>query len=828
VKVEQAIFGEHRSGHALRGASGDEIIAAELTSRLDLPDTAPPGVEWSPFVSGFPHGDRYVIARTFLDEDAPRAGMVISHALIMPLNEVVRSVNLQPLFDLLIKQGQPPAELLTVHLDLNDKIPAPSSDLIGVAGALAARAPGPVVRLGHIGFDDLIVSVWSQLWPEIRKTFAFRLSFGPSDLVEAPTPMLVCTPHALVARWQGYRITDTSVREPASLAAAMLSGHNEGAPLREFALEIGASLVSFSELPLLEQAYRLTMLETDTIENVLAAVRLVEKLSPDSKRGITGKGSLLNRLILHVNNADASGILHMRNLRLTGFEQQDKFWAEVKRWVADSSFPAMQDDGIRSIIEDATLRSGAVEEWRSAVIGGLAKASKSKRGAFASGFWRWAEAAPTITRPLVEHVELDSGLEQLLVKAAPSKLRRDAVDEVLKVAAEHGSLRLHGVAASAAYPPPQAARLQITVDRDPSVFDGVKLALRNATPAQVLTSALEVQDSRLVEIAAEAVAKSPSILARTDMREATAQKIWAAALARNLGAWQGPKNPREAFDMVLTNVLDRYTALPELVDILSQTPLADLTDFPRRVEVWTKFGGTTRRNLIQSTAEGWIERARNGMPPFGLDGDLQSAVLSSSKLDDLLNALATGRIATGVHVVAAIPAFDEQRFRRWLQIANDRNQTVPVADAEAVGRLTLDRKWYNVADDMVYLLRRGREDMRPALRVCVPLLSLITCWLHNLSSLTPSEKWESLEEVAAELYPSGPSHDDVWERSGGRNADLQWAGNGRSRWRDALNQLRRGGKGPRVDRLLHEMQTDYPQNEHLRFLARDYEFNGRR
>ena len=37
----------------------------------------------------------------------------------------------------------------------------------------------PFVRLGHIGFDDLVVALWAHLPPEIRRGFAFRLSFGP-------------------------------------------------------------------------------------------------------------------------------------------------------------------------------------------------------------------------------------------------------------------------------------------------------------------------------------------------------------------------------------------------------------------------------------------------------------------------------------------------------------------------------------------------------------------------------------------------------------------------------------------------------------------------
>lgn len=112
MKIEQAIYGEVRSGHALRLASSRSQIVDELASRLDLPDTAPPGVNWSPYVTGFPYGDKYVLARTFADPHATRAGMVISHALIAPLDEIVTTANLKSLFENLIVSPETPAPLL--------------------------------------------------------------------------------------------------------------------------------------------------------------------------------------------------------------------------------------------------------------------------------------------------------------------------------------------------------------------------------------------------------------------------------------------------------------------------------------------------------------------------------------------------------------------------------------------------------------------------------------------------------------------------------------------------------------------------------------------
>jgi hypothetical protein len=828
LRIEQAIFGEYRGGHALRQASGDERLASELSSRLDLPDTAPSGLEWSPFMSGFAYGERYVLARTFLDTGAPRAGMVLSHALIAPLRDIIVSANLRPLFDLLLSDPRQPATLSPVDLDLDEEVTPVSPDLVGAAEALTTRGNGPVVRLGTAAFDNLVLALWSRLWPEIRATFAYRLSFGPGDLVETPPPALVCTPAALVARWRGHRVIDSSPREPVSISAAMLSGRVEGEPIRAFGWEIGANLGSFAKLPLLEQAYRLVVSEPDTFGHSAAAVRLVEKLSPDPTKGGAGKGSLLNRLTLHIESADATAILTLRNLQLDAFEQPDVLWAEVQRWVAEHTYPSQQDSPFLSIVEAATRARAAVAPWREAVIAGLRAASKTARGGFPAAFWRWADLKPSILCPLVKRVEIDTALEGRLVQAAPRRLKRETADAVMQLAAELRLLPLHGVAASTTYTPLEAARRQIAVEGPSLNPAGLKLSLRNATPPEILTCTIEIADPRLIELAGEAVADRPTLLAGVGMTEAPPQAIWRAALSRNPAAWRGPEDPRSAFSQVLTNMLDGGPANPDLLAALAATPLGDLTTFARRFEVLRKVGGATRARLRGATAEGWIEHSRTGTIPFALDADLQAAVLTSSKLGDTLEELSTGRVVVGVQIAAALSSFQEQRMLQWVQAVAARTPAIPLADAEALGRLTLDRTWHRVANELVYLLRQGREEVRPALRICGSLLSLFTRWTLNLSSVTSIEKWESFEVVAVQLYPSGPDEDELWERAGGSNADLRRNGSGRSRWHETLEQIRRGGRGPKVARLIREMQKDFPSNEQLHFLAGDYEFGGRR
>lgn len=821
--VEQALYGEVKGGHSLRVASGDRSLAIELAPRMDLPDNAPPGADWSPFVSGFPHRDRYVIARTFRDPTAARAGMVVSHALIAPLDSIVAVADLRPMFDHLIAEPAAPASLPPLTIVCDGLVPA-APELSAAAAALVTRGTGPVIRVGHHDFEPLITSLWARLWPAIRRGFAFRLSFGPGDLVESPQPALICTPASLVARWQGYRLLDRSANSATSLASVMLSGDGGGEPLRSFADSIGAELSSFAELPLLERAYRYVVLQPDRIDNTIAAVRLVERLSPQSSRGEVGKAKLLNRLILQLETAAGDDILPLRNLSLQGFAHADEVWAAIDRRVADNPFAESQDAAFCNVAREALNGEDPIETWRRAVLNGLVRAAERSEQ-FPSALWRWAKADPSLTQPLWTHLGV-SKIEDRLVQVAPIEICRKAAGPIIAYAAEEKLYRLHGAATAAAYSPIEAIRLQVGAEPTSS-SDGISIVLRHTTPSQLVGAAIEIGDVRLVPFAANAVAKKPALLAQTDISNTVARSVWSAAIAQSPDAWDGPAEPHAAFQQVLNDFLDGIEIPPDLVAGLANTPLGDLSSFARREELWSKLIGAARDHLLRATSAGWLNAAEAGRVQSPVETALSKAILDDPKLDTLLDRLGRNRIAKAVQVVDALPQFDEPRFRRWLRVASERTRPMSATDAEAIGRLTAERRWEGVADDLLGMLRWKREDVRPALRACVSLVSYLARWLYDLSPVTPAEKWDTLLELAARLYPAGPDHYGLWERAGGQDADLGWGGNGRSRWREALSRIRYG-REPRIETLLHEMLKDYGANTELRFLADDREFGGNR
>ena len=89
----------------------------------------------------------------------------------------------------------------------------------------------------------------------------------------------------------------------------------------------------------------------------------------------------------------------------------------------------------------------------------------------------------------------------------------------------------------------------------------------------------------------------------------------------------------------------------------------------------------------------------------------------------------------------------------------------------------------------------------------------------NLSSVTAGmtsddDSWRQLNDILSELYPQGPTEQDVWLRAGGDLSRLKLSGTGRSTWFSALRTLRQGGGGVGIRRatLTTEVLSDYPHH----------------
>ena len=524
-----------------------------------------------------------------------------------------------------------------------------------------------------------------------------------------------------------------------------------------------------------------------------------------------------------LSGARAEEILRLRNLQLSAFPEPKRVWKAVAKWLADNSYAQDQDTEMLSVLENATTSDAAVEEWRGAILNGLAAAARSAKSSFPRAFWRWIRIRPEIVTAVFPHVPAAAGVEERLARATPRTLDKTAAATLEPLALSRGWLRLHGTILSASASPSNAARRQVTVDTEPSFLEGLRAALRRAKPAELVACALEIEDPRMPRLAGEAVAKDPELLAGLDLTPTTAQAIWREALAIEPESWQGPTDPAAAFHSILDRLLDGSQTDPMLLERLSDTPLADLGTYPRRPEIWSRIEDGARHKMLTRTGNGWLKNAAGADIPAAPEQDLQAAILEDDELEPTLDALIPNRVGTAVRTVAALSRYDQQRFLRLLSTLTSRTTSLATPDAESIGRLVLQRRWEDVAAYLLSQFKSGRRDLKPALRTSCDMFDWWDRLVYGLVPISEFEKWEAFQELAAELYPGGPGDDGLWERAGGDDADLSTGRNGRTRWRNALRKMR-NGKGPTPSALLAKMKKDFPNNERIPHLASDSVF----
>ena len=80
------------------------------------------------------------------------------------------------------------------------------------------------------------------------------------------------------------------------------------------------------------------------------------------------------------------------------------------------------------------------------------------------------------------------------------------------------------------------------------------------------------------------------------------------------------------------------------------------------------------------------------------------------------------------------------------------------------------------------------------------------------------DAWSQLESILSDLYPMGPTDQEIWARAGGDPSRLRLNDTGRANWFAALRTVRLGGGGAGISKesLIRAALEDYPHHPELR------------
>ena len=819
--IGHAIYGERNRGHDLLGASPAAVGARRLAAKMDLRGSPPPYAEWTPYLSGFADDAHYVFSRTAQDPDAPRQ-MVFSRAFLVPLELASQQENITGLLALLESLGRSRDEPTDLAWP-EGRMPSAHA---GLSQALLKNSDGPVVWPGQDGFGDAIAGIWRNLWPAARAQLSFRFAFSPQDVLSDP-PDVVCTPAKLLGRWSGYRIARDGDDPENRLAVDILMGAPGAGSIRPLVGSLAAAGASLQLTAVLADVAVAASSGT-MLADLIDAMRMAASLAADPNVGADVKQALVTRAATAFKAAGCQEARMARNLDLAAFADPAPFWSGLSSWAADGIWKERDGSMMSATIADAvsSATNAPVASWRKAVADGLKVAWSDPDSAVISATWRALAERPGLLANLLS-VSRPTKLDVTLSSQPPVRLEMDKAELLLASAVSAKMPRLHATVCAIAFTPDDAMDRHLA-DGENNV-ESLRFAASKASPQQILSAALRHDHETLTGMAAKEAAAQPVLLRSLDPGDPKWLSLWSLVLQANPEAWQGPAQPLRVMDRLLTE-LSQGGEAHGLIDLLGGTPLADVLWFPRRAELWRYLPGTARASYLAATADAWVSAVGNGDDSGLLEEELAAAVSTPGRLDPLLEH-AVSRPGIGCTVFRALPRLREKEFQVWFGRLVDRGGQVDRENANGLGRLVAARGWRNAAADIADAVQdRGRQDMRPALSYVKDLLGFLTRWRLNIlgESLSMSDKWRVLEEVAFELYGYGPGADSLWTRAGGKEADIPKVGTGREAWRIVISAAERGRGAIDVDRLIEVMSWDNPHNWALNRMKSDPMFRTKR
>jgi hypothetical protein len=816
MHIHKAWYGP-KGGHALLSstAPGLQAVFRQAAWLTDLPGTVPTGLLWQPYFRTSTHDGYFVLVHTRSSKDRTRAGMVDSVAAFIPLAELPLVPDLRELADNLSESHD--SEDRTPFVPIAQSVLAPASShhplLRGMANALISAKQRPVIHIGQAGFDDIMLDLLQVVPKQLRCEVLFSLSFSPAD---TGVSVAVAVPKELASRYsQGNMLLASG--EPPGIGVAALLNMPEGRPLLDFGDAAAFDLQSANSLILMEQAFRLWESPAG-VGDVISLVRLLAAKSGDSQRATNVRKVALDRLTSMSGQWTPADVLSMRNLQLERFDSS-AFTAAVEAWVRKRADQAAKTEDDCRLFDQAARSEAQQSWWNTCVHAGYASAINAKVAGIGALAWETIEKEPKGIEPVLA-LFCAQGQLQALASTVPAVLPSAVADAVAQESANRGAWQLCGVALAAAHTPPQA--LSAVLKHAPANRGrhvAIESALSRASPSDCVVIAVREDIEEVTALAADVVTGNPNLLRRFDWTS----PVWFDILDK---AVAGSRN-------AATEVPDRLQGLHTLIQRgerskrvwgpLARAGLADLSHVANRADAWKLIPRALTAAVLGLTAEGWLAGVRNGTVGVGgLEEPLRSEARSVLKGNALMASLAQKYPAQFINVIYELhPQSDNDCVALLDSLTRAPSYRLSPAPATALGKLIRDRYWKSAAARAASY-GRSRDDFLPLCRECLSIMawwdSFPLSWRMGEPVQIPAdEAWQMFEETLAELYPYGPTHNEIWSRSGGKDEQLSSEGNGVAQWHRCIKHVR-AGRGPVASSLLRTALRDFGGNAVLQVL----------
>ena len=800
TSIEGWILAGNKDGqHGVIAANLGEGLAAEIARRIDLPGSLPSEFRTSELVAFgcFRYAERVVFYEISSDPSVERVGMARSGAVVVGLQE---ASTIDDPYGMLAKAR---STRLTGSPD--EIVVDPPSAIPRCVPLLSHLIRGKAMTSSETRTGDMVRAVWSALPRSLRPGFSARLCFTPEDLPERADIALGFIPESL--RWRCP--SELMVADPCG--ASQDQGPNERLAHRladgeartweEFAERYSLRLSSFRDLDLVARIERAFVGEAELDELVRALRYTLSLTMEDATAQLIDE--LSERIADHREEWTSEDVATFRNLDL-------KTSSPLKKALGVWTGEQLGEHGHKlALVLPEVWGAGARDWWSVAIDRALSKhrgrVPKEVLSAFLARL-EGDEDASAFASAIAGSEHVDADLSTLVSGAEPvppplaSRLDANLFPEATVVARLATAEDLIEIV--------EAGRGIVTEESRSIYFETmIDRVDKDGLPALV---ALD-EGREMTEPLLSRLSREPDGFDAIDLSNGPSQRLLAEAL---VGGFVSADRLGVLLVRILDELIEGTSLEPELVEALVEHVDATFPPGPSRPRVWAVLPDTLRDVMLRRAARAQLAQLAqdgSGDPEPEVLETLRSRALADARSDALQTADLT--MWSALAELEPSPGY-EYRQRLLAILDGDRSQAL--ADVVSMAE-TLVRKDPGSVMSALVSRYRARTDLVPAWGIIRDHLRLWDRWLLPDTQIGQAEWDRGLVEELARLYPEGPLQEDVWERAGGRNADLPKSSSGMDGWRRAMRMV---GKGARVSRsrILATALDDYPRNANLAIL----------
>ncbi|KAA6332120.1 hypothetical protein EZS27_019339 [termite gut metagenome] len=817
IDIHQSFWGEANRGHGLIATSlNDDALNQVLLSFSDRPGSTL-GQSILPYFSGKKIENYFVFAKSYPDDTSSRTGMVFTHALIFNINDILSVENIDFVFDL-FSEEMPEKPALNasinsirkeIHYHSNDNTLYPK--YLQTVAQLLVKGKLPIIFSGKTSsFILLITKIWKGSFSSIKENLTFQIAFTPNDIQHNKNLSFIFVPETFVGKWTTHPIVEDKEDfniQIESDAERLLLGDLAPNAFYTFIQDLNIQPESFKTISICYRAYQLyCKLNECTASEVLQLVRSLATLSPHNNANRI-KSKSLEHLCLLLANASEDEIKGLRNIDFSSFEEGNTKITKAIELFWDKQFQNTERNKLSQFIFDVFETKENVTWWHHVII---QKISRLLKDLSATDIWDFISIQKGLLVYFEPHIVTSHEKETQFLSSCPKGLNLEIVGIVRDFSRSRKWFRLFAKMNLEIDSPQSALLEQLSLEKDVNLsyqYSGLDVIITNFSDKDFVEFAVKKDIEKLNHIAADKCVKNPHLLSLLDVKTATWRKVWAYSLEKTDNLPFGIPHLQttifEIFDLLLQNI----SIEDLLIEKISKSEYANIKDYPNRIKLWNKIPVKYQPEFVLKTSDAIIDSILNGNDEE-VEIIIVNKILSDSYIGEVCNRSALKS------VLLIYDKFIDLNEKYLLSGIKKHVGNLDKLDSNKLGLLVRQKSW-GASAEAVFVKAKNNPSFLIALNQCAYLISKWKrLWYSDLFNETFSESdyYDSLCELAIELYERGPEENNIWKKAGGDVSILTNTANRKEQWYSAIQYLRKGGGGKEITAysLLEEIKKDKP------------------